>query len=353
MSHLTNALWIALSALLTEPLLAAVDKRQAQEDAQEGTELDRQGINTLQDISRFEPALDISRHPRFGLDKITIRGLTDRRIATEVDGIPQQDRFQLGTVFTSSRDLFDFCTLAELNVTRGPHSSRPDRSALGGVISLRLLDGMTAKLPDSRAKDDQHRRRYSLTYHWDNPGSTPLRHALFRLYEQRSDSGLYETSTYAIDRSRWTRNYRYAYRVLGARLVLDSEVDTTIHQRCSYGVDLSRASSPVMHNGTMCQAGCTAATVTGASVGVPRTRTQQYGAFVQDSLSFPGGRFVLSPSLRYDRYRITPDAGHDSIQPSMDIPLAEPGVPGWKPQTAFDRNTAPGRHIKIGVSYTF
>lgn len=458
MSHLTNALWIALSALLTEPLQAAIDERRAQEDAQEGTELeevvvtatgisskgtdvspsvsrvervelDRQGINTLQDISALEPALDISRHPRFGLDKITIRGLTDRRITTEVDGIPQQGRFQLGPVFTSSRDLFDFCTLAELNVTRGPNSSRPDRSALGSVISLRLLEpadllapgqtlggrsrldfssddnsvgeclsvagsirrntlwllsgsrrdahtldnkgtddvmggdrtvpepqtsGRTGTLgkvqhfwgahqielaaetldkktdtwllgrnnrvwPENRARDGQRRRRYALTYHWDSPGDSVLKHVLFRLYQQRSDSGMHEISTFAANGSRWGRNYQYGYRALGARLVLDSEIDSAIHQSWSYGVDLSRASSSGMHNDTECPSGCTATRVDFAKVSVPRTHIQQYGVFVQDKLTFPGQRFILSPSLRYDRYRLAPDIGRDSIQPYIGM----------------------------------
>ncbi|QLI82592.1 TonB-dependent hemoglobin/transferrin/lactoferrin family receptor [Chitinibacter fontanus] len=103
-------------------------------------QLQQQFIADYSDLSKGEPDLSISRHPRYGLSSVNIRGLEGNRVLMMVDGIRLADSFAFGPYQNNGRDTVDFASLQSIEIVRGPASSLYGSDALGGVVGLRTLE---------------------------------------------------------------------------------------------------------------------------------------------------------------------------------------------------------------------
>ncbi|WP_198314504.1 TonB-dependent hemoglobin/transferrin/lactoferrin family receptor [Chitinibacter sp. GC72] len=103
-------------------------------------QMDEQFVSDYTDLGKGEPDISISRHPRYGLSSVNIRGLESNRVLMMVDGIRLADTFSFGPYQNNGRDTVDFGALQAIEIVRGPASSLYGSDALGGVVGLRTLE---------------------------------------------------------------------------------------------------------------------------------------------------------------------------------------------------------------------
>lgn len=86
---------------------------------------------------RYLPAVEVdSAGTRFGARSLSIRGLGGNRVLTEVDGVPVQDRFVVGSFADAARDGASLDFVRRIEVLRGPASALYGSSAIGGVVAI-------------------------------------------------------------------------------------------------------------------------------------------------------------------------------------------------------------------------
>jgi len=107
----------------------------------DATAIARRQVNDVRDIGRLDPAINYNSRTQ----GFVIRGLSDNRILTTIDGInvpwlhdpargaPARDQFSGGLSF-------DFNALSSLDVIRGSDSSLYGSGALGGIVAVRTLE---------------------------------------------------------------------------------------------------------------------------------------------------------------------------------------------------------------------
>ncbi|MGG6294022.1 TonB-dependent hemoglobin/transferrin/lactoferrin family receptor [Leptolyngbya sp. AN02str] len=96
--------------------------------------LDRNLVQDIRDIVRYEPGVVVRNNSRYGLQDFNIRGLDGNRVLLQVDGIRLPTRFEFGP-FALGRDYVDTEILNSLEIIRGPASALYGSDALGGVVS--------------------------------------------------------------------------------------------------------------------------------------------------------------------------------------------------------------------------
>ncbi|WP_409522759.1 TonB-dependent hemoglobin/transferrin/lactoferrin family receptor [Nitrincola sp. MINF-07-Sa-05] len=107
----------------------------------EAEQIERQQINDLRDLLRYEPGVNTGGGgSRFGLDGITIRGIGGNRVLTQVDGLPIAEAFSFGPFLDARRNYVDTDALKQVEVIRGPASSLHGANALGGVVAFVTKD---------------------------------------------------------------------------------------------------------------------------------------------------------------------------------------------------------------------
>ncbi|MCO4798556.1 MAG: TonB-dependent hemoglobin/transferrin/lactoferrin family receptor [Colwelliaceae bacterium] len=98
--------------------------------------IDKQLVHDIADLVRYEAGINvISSGSRFGDSNIAIRGISGNRIATEIDGIPVAEQFNVGSYSNSGRNTIDPDLIKQVEILRGPASSIYGSDAIGGVIS--------------------------------------------------------------------------------------------------------------------------------------------------------------------------------------------------------------------------
>lgn len=103
--------------------------------------IDRELARSIADLFRYEPGISSSyQGSRFGLQGITIRGMSGNRVRTEVDGVPVPNAFSIGNFSNASRNFADIDQLKQVEVVRGPSSALFGSDALGGVVSFVTRD---------------------------------------------------------------------------------------------------------------------------------------------------------------------------------------------------------------------
>jgi len=99
--------------------------------------IEKQLVHDIADLLRYEVGINVvNSGSRFGNSSVAIRGIAGNRIATEIDGVPVADQFNIGSYSNSGRNYFDPDLIKQVEILRGPASSTYGSDAIGGVISF-------------------------------------------------------------------------------------------------------------------------------------------------------------------------------------------------------------------------
>ena len=105
------------------------------------TELDRQNVNTIRDLVRYEPGVSVGgAGQRAGTSGYNIRGIDGDRILTQVDGVEVPDNYFSGPYASTHRNYVDPEIIKRVEILRGPASALYGSSAIGGAVSYYTLD---------------------------------------------------------------------------------------------------------------------------------------------------------------------------------------------------------------------
>lgn len=103
--------------------------------------LDRDSVDTLQELVRYEPGVSVGgTGQRAGLTGFNIRGIDGDRVLTQVDGVSVPDSYFFGPYAQTQRDYVDPEILKRAEIVRGPNSALYGSSAIGGAVSYYTLD---------------------------------------------------------------------------------------------------------------------------------------------------------------------------------------------------------------------
>ena len=104
-------------------------------------ELDRQNVNTLKDLVRYEPGVSVGgAGQRGGISGYNIRGIDGDRILTQVDGVEIPESFFNGPYAKTQRNYVDPEIVKRVEILRGPASVLYGSNAIGGAVSYFTLD---------------------------------------------------------------------------------------------------------------------------------------------------------------------------------------------------------------------
>ncbi|MCQ3029195.1 TonB-dependent hemoglobin/transferrin/lactoferrin family receptor [Pseudomonas syringae] len=107
----------------------------------ERAELDRQNVNTIRDLVRYEPGVSVGgAGQRSGTTGYNIRGIDGNRILTQVDGVEVPDNYFSGPYANTHRNYVDPEIVKRVEILRGPASALYGSSAIGGAVSYYTLD---------------------------------------------------------------------------------------------------------------------------------------------------------------------------------------------------------------------
>ena len=119
----------------------AVDSVPSTVTVHDREELDRQNVNTIRELVRYEPGVSVggagTRSSNAGYN---IRGIDGDRILTQVDGVEVPDNFFNGPYAKTRRNYVDPEIVKRVEILRGPASALYGSSAIGGAVSYFTLD---------------------------------------------------------------------------------------------------------------------------------------------------------------------------------------------------------------------
>ena len=99
--------------------------------------IDKQLVHDIADLLRYEVGINVvNSGNRFGDSSIAIRGISGNRIATEIDGVPVAEQFNIGSYSNSGRNYIDPDLIKQVEILRGPASSTYGSNAIGGVVAF-------------------------------------------------------------------------------------------------------------------------------------------------------------------------------------------------------------------------
>ncbi len=108
---------------------------------QEREALDRQNVNTIRELVRYEPNVSVGgAGGRSSNSGYNIRGIDGDRILTQVDGVEVPDNFFNGPYAKTRRNYVDPEIVKRVEILRGPASALYGSSAIGGAVSYFTLD---------------------------------------------------------------------------------------------------------------------------------------------------------------------------------------------------------------------
>ena len=104
-------------------------------------EMDRNNVNTIKDLVRYEPGVSVGgTGTRGGISGYNIRGIDGNRILTQVDGVEVPDGFFNGPYAKTQRNYVDPEIIKRVEILRGPASVLYGSNAIGGAVSYFTLD---------------------------------------------------------------------------------------------------------------------------------------------------------------------------------------------------------------------
>ncbi|MFJ3482398.1 TonB-dependent receptor [Pseudomonas sp. NPDC090202] len=119
----------------------AVDSVPSTVTVHDRAELDRQNVNNIRDLVRYEPGVSVGgAGQRAGTSGYNIRGIDGDRILTQVDGVEVPDNYFSGPYASTHRNYVDPEVVKRVEILRGPASALYGSSAIGGAVSYYTLD---------------------------------------------------------------------------------------------------------------------------------------------------------------------------------------------------------------------
>ncbi|MFJ4350858.1 TonB-dependent receptor [Pseudomonas sp. NPDC089428] len=104
-------------------------------------QLDRQNVNNIQELVRYEPGVSVGgTGQRSGLNGYNIRGIDGERVLTQVDGVSIPDSFFYGPYAQTQRNYVDPEIVKRVEILPGPASVLYGSNAIGGAVSYFTLD---------------------------------------------------------------------------------------------------------------------------------------------------------------------------------------------------------------------
>ncbi len=129
---------VTISATRQEQDITSVPSTVSIHDRQE---LDRNNVNTIKDLVRYEPSVSVGgAGQRGGISGYNIRGIDGNRILTQVDGVEVPGGFFNGPYAKTQRNYVDPEIIKRVEILRGPASVLYGSNAIGGVVSYFTLD---------------------------------------------------------------------------------------------------------------------------------------------------------------------------------------------------------------------
>ncbi|MBK5513520.1 TonB-dependent receptor [Pseudomonas sp. TH15] len=119
----------------------SIDSVPAPVSVQTREELDRNNVNNIKDLVRYEPGVSVGgAGQRAGLTGYNIRGIDGDRVLTQVDGVQVPDSFFNGPYAQTNRNYVDPEIVKRVEILRGPASVLYGSNAIGGAVSYYTLD---------------------------------------------------------------------------------------------------------------------------------------------------------------------------------------------------------------------
>ncbi|MGH8484963.1 MAG: TonB-dependent receptor, partial [Pseudomonas sp.] len=134
---------IALQQITVSATRSAQDVSQVPStvSVQTREQLDRQNVNNIKDLVRYEPGVSVSgTGQRSGLNGYNIRGIDGERVLTQIDGVSIPDSFFFGPYAQTQRNYVDPEIIKRVEILRGPASVLYGSNAIGGAVSYFTLD---------------------------------------------------------------------------------------------------------------------------------------------------------------------------------------------------------------------
>lgn len=129
---------VTISATRQEQDITSVPSTVTVHDRQE---LDRNNVNSLKDLVRYEPGVSVGgAGQRGGISGYNIRGIDGNRILTQVDGVEIPGGFFNGPYAKTQRNYVDPEIIKRVEILRGPASVLYGSNAIGGAVSYFTLD---------------------------------------------------------------------------------------------------------------------------------------------------------------------------------------------------------------------
>lgn len=105
------------------------------------TELEARLVTHEEGLWRETPSVQVeSSGSRFAARSVSIRGIGGNRVLVELDGVPLQERFAVGSVAYAGRQGAELDFVRRVEVLRGPASSLYGSKAIGGVVAVSTFD---------------------------------------------------------------------------------------------------------------------------------------------------------------------------------------------------------------------
>ncbi len=104
-------------------------------------QMERDMVVDMSNLVRYEPGVEVDGGgTRFGFNGFRIRGIGGNRTAIVIDNVPAADRFSIGSFADTGRGLMELGLADRVEILRGPASTLYGSKALGGVVSVTMLD---------------------------------------------------------------------------------------------------------------------------------------------------------------------------------------------------------------------
>ncbi|WP_293937733.1 TonB-dependent hemoglobin/transferrin/lactoferrin family receptor [Iodobacter sp.] len=189
------------------------------------------------------------------------------------------------------------------------------RSEVDTTLYTDIGAPMTPSITDSKANDVQTRSRVSLDYSYTAPAKGLIDAAQAKLYYQTQKN---EQSTTQQRRNvaSWQRLSIYDQDMIGMSGLVEKQIDGAISQHWTIGGEWLQNDLAALRTGTISPVR-----------DVPKTQTTQWGIYAQNELGWDQGRFLLTPSLRYDAFKLRPEIDAEfSRQSGKAVPLDDAKV---------------------------